>query len=351
MTNTIHIDAGSGYDVLIGRDLLAQVGERTRRALPKTARIAVFTDTTVQPLYGDAVERSLREAGFETCCFVFPAGERSKNLATVGRFLDFMSEHRLTRRDAVLVLGGGVAGDMGGFAASIYLRGIPFVQVPTTLLAAVDSSVGGKTGIDTAYGKNLTGTFWQPSLVVCDTGTFDSLGVDQVLDGTAEIIKTASIRDADLFERLEAGALKADPEAVIARCVEIKGEVVASDEKESGLRRILNFGHTLGHAIELKKDYGISHGRAVAIGMLLVTAATRKNGWTESGIYERLLSLISSSGFAVETDVPLEDLCEAARSDKKSEGDSIHIIYLQTIGSCADRTVRFDALYDFLKSE
>lgn len=348
MAKSIYIEAGGGYDVLVGSGLLAQVGDLTRRVL-SARKIAVFTDSAVEPLYGAAVEQSLRDAGFETCCFAFPAGEQSKNLATVEQFLNFMSEHRLTRKDAVLTLGGGVAGDMGGFAASIYLRGIAFVQVPTTLLAAVDSSVGGKTGVDSAYGKNLTGTFWQPSLVVCDTDTFDSLAQDQILDGTAEIIKTAAIRDEDLFRRLEAGALETHLEEIVSRCVEIKGEVVGQDEKESGLRRILNFGHTLGHAIELKKNYTISHGRAVAIGMLMVTAASQRNGWTEQGTYERLLKLIAPMGFQTETDIPLRELCEAARSDKKSEGDSIHIIYLNDIGSCADRSVLYDDLEPLLR--
>ena len=349
MARTVHIDAGVGYDVLVGSGLLQEAAERIRKVLRKSSRLAIFTDTTVAPLYAAPLEQALQEAGYSVVTYVYPAGERSKNLNTVSDFLDFMSENRLTRRDAVVVLGGGVAGDMGGFAASIYLRGIPFVQIPTTLLAAVDSSVGGKTGVDTKHGKNLTGTFWQPSLVLCDTDTFRSLGKDQILDGTAEIVKTAAIRDASLFEIVEQSDLEADPEEIVSRCVAIKGAVVAEDEKESGLRRILNFGHTLGHAIERVQDYGISHGKAVAIGMALVTRASEKHGLTETGTYERLLRLLQERGFRTDTDIPLETLCEAARSDKKSEGKSVHLIYLERIGQCADRTIEFGELPGWLR--
>ena len=346
MRKKIRVRAGDGYDFIIGDGLLANAGELTASVI-EADRIAIFTDSTVAPLFADALEEKLQEARFRTCRFVYEAGERSKNIHTTAEFLDFMAANSLTRGDAVAVLGGGVAGDMGGFAASIYQRGIKFMQIPTTVLAAVDSSVGGKTGVDTQYGKNLTGTFWQPSLVLCDTNTFEFLREEEIMDGYAEVIKSAAIRGPRIFNDLEEGKFRTAMPDIIARCVNIKSDVVHEDERESGMRRILNFGHTMAHSIELKSDYQISHGKAVAIGMLMVTRASEKHGLTEPGTYERLYRLISGEGYRTETDIPLEELCEAARHDKKASGDSIHIVYLEKIGSAVTRKVRLDELYDF----
>jgi 3-dehydroquinate synthase len=346
MKKKIRINAGDGYDFVIGGGLLDEIG-RMAASVMDARRIAVFTDSTVNRLYADKIEDQLRQARFKTYRYVYEAGEQSKNLDTTAQFLDFMSECGLTRGDAVAVLGGGVAGDMGGFAASVYLRGIDFMQIPTTLLASVDSSVGGKTGVDTKYGKNLVGTFWQPSLVVCDTDTFDSLGEDLMLDGFAEVIKTAAIKSDKMFGDLENGLFTENMSDIIARCVTIKGDVVHDDEKESGLRRILNFGHTMAHAIELESGYKISHGRAVAIGMLMITRASEAHGLTEAGTYKRLYDLISSHGYQTEPDAPLEKLCEAARRDKKSGGSFIKLVYIPKIGEAAVMKVDFDELYDF----
>ena len=346
MRKKIRVRAGDGYDFIIGDGLLANVGELAASVM-NADRIALFTDSTVGPLFADAVEERLRRARFETCRFVFEAGERSKNIATTAEFLDFMAEHDLTRGDAVVALGGGVTGDMGGFAASIYQRGIKFMQIPTTVLAAVDSSVGGKTGVDTKYGKNLTGTFWQPSLVLCDTDTFEELSEDEILCGYAEVIKSAAIRGPRIFKDLEEGKFRTAMPDIIARCVNIKSDVVAEDERESGVRRILNFGHTMAHSIELKSDYGISHGKAVAIGMLMVTKASESRGMTEKGTYDRLYNLIRREGYQTETEIPLEELCEAARHDKKTSGDAISIVYLDRIGSAKTEKVKLKDLYEF----
>lgn len=346
MKKKIRINAGEGYDFVIGDGLLEETG-RMAASVMDAKRIALFTDSTVGPLYADKVEKQLSAARFKTFRYVYEAGEKSKNLGTAADFLDFMSECGLTRGDAVAVIGGGVAGDMGGFAASVYLRGIKFMQIPTTLLASVDSSVGGKTGVDTKYGKNLVGTFWQPSLVVCDTDTFSSLGDDLMLDGFAEVIKTAATRAEKLFGTLEKGMFKEKMPEVIATCVNIKGDVVHEDETEKGLRRILNFGHTMAHAIELSSGYSISHGRAVAIGMLMVTKASEAHGLTEPGTYQRLYNLISREGYQTETDIPLETLCEAARHDKKSGGSFIKLVYITKIGEAAVKKISFDDLYDF----
>jgi len=347
----VHVNAGNGgkgYDVKIGSGLLKESGSMIRKVL-KADRVSLFTDSTVNGLYGDMVEDQLRAAGFETSRFVFPAGEESKNLNVIAEFLDFMAEKHLTRKDAVIALGGGVAGDMGGFAASIYLRGIEFVQIPTSLLAAVDSSVGGKTGVDISAGKNLVGAFWQPSLVICDTDVFSSLGQDQILDGTAEILKTGAIRDAGLFERAAGTDIMAAAEEIVESCVILKGQVVDADEKEAGLRKILNFGHTMGHAIEKYSDFGLSHGKAVAIGMLMVTRAFEREGLTEKGTYDRLFEVIASKGFKTSYDAPLEELCRLAASDKKTSGASISLVYIPAVGSAATYDAPLEKLADIMR--
>ncbi len=347
----VHINAGNGgkgYDVVIGSSLLSEAGARIREVL-RAYNVALFTDSSVNALYGDKVEKQLADAGFKTYRYVFPAGEGSKNLSTVASFIDFMAEHHLSRRDAVITLGGGVAGDMGGFAASVYLRGIEFVQIPTSLLAAVDSSVGGKTGVDIDAGKNLVGAFWQPSLVLCDTDTFATLGNDQVLDGTAEILKTGAIRDAALFQKATDGDIMAMAEEIVEGCVQIKGEVVDADEKEAGLRKILNFGHTMAHAIEKYSDFGISHGKAVAIGMLMITKAFERMGKTAAGTYDALYNVIKSKGFATEYGAPLDELCRLAASDKKAGGGSISLVYIPEIGLADTFDVSLEKLYDIMR--
>lgn len=387
----VYVNAGDGYDVLIGTGLLAGAGIRVREALgiggspadreppaaqenrdglenagnPEPAangvKLALFTDTTVGPLYGETVEKSLREAGFTVVRYEYPAGEKSKNIETVAHFVEFMAESGMTRKDAVVVLGGGVAGDMGGFAAATYMRGIKFIQIPTSLLAAVDSSVGGKTGVDITAGKNLMGAFWQPSLVLCDTDVFESLTEDLLLDGFAEVIKTAAIRDGGFFERLEYAVgsgggpgvlrsiLREHAADIVRDCVRIKGNVVENDEREGGLRRILNFGHTMAHAIEKDADYSISHGKAVAIGMLMVTAASEKQGLTPAGVRDRLFRMISGLGYATEYDAPLEALCEIARKDKKNRGNYIGIVLLEEIGRAAVTDVKTSGLAEFYR--
>lgn len=344
----IFVNAGGGYDVKIGSGLLNDIGDMVKNIL-NADRLAIFIDSEVDRLYGDRLEENLSGCGFETCRFVFLAGEASKNINTVVEFIDFMSENHITRKDAVVTAGGGVAGDMGGFAAAIYLRGIKFVQVPTTLLSAVDSSVGGKTGVDTAAGKNLTGAFWQPSLVACDTDMLKTNSKDLILDGTAEIIKTAAIFDKKLFDYIKRTEISENSSEIIEQCVKIKGRVVEADEKEAGLRKILNFGHTMGHAIEMYSDFGISHGKAVAIGMLIVTKAFELHGFTPKGTFDELRNLIEAKGFQTETKAPLEELCRLAMSDKKTSGDSIDLVYLKQIGEAGIYNIKLNELYDFIK--
>lgn len=349
--NTIHIDAGrngQGYDVRIGAGLLDQAGVLCGEVL-RAERVALITDSTVGALYAPTVEKSLRAAGFSVSRFTFPAGESRKTLTTVSSALSFLSDCRLTRKDAVIALGGGVVGDLAGFVAAVYLRGIDFIQIPTTLLAAVDSSVGGKTGVDLPGGKNLVGAFWQPSLVLYDTDTFATLDHDLILDGTAEIIKTAAIRDPEFFAFIETHEIADHVDSIVARCVRIKGSVVEADERESGLRKILNFGHTMAHAIELASDYTISHGKAVADGMNLITAASERHGLTPPGTAERIGTLIAEKGFVRTTETPLEELCRLAGTDKKTQGNRISLVYLEDIGRAATTDVLLKDLYEFMK--
>lgn len=362
----VRINTEKGYDVLIGTGLLELSGELSAHVL-RGKKAAIFSDERVYALYGNIIEKSFADAGFEIFAFKFEGGESSKNIDTVARFVDFMAERHFSRKDAVVALGGGVAGDMGGFAASIYQRGIDFIQIPTTLLSAVDSSVGGKTGVNISAGKNLMGAFWQPSLVIYDTDTALTLGRDLLLDGMAEVIKTGAIRDKELYEfsadsdiidkyskgfggaeRL--GGADEDLLKIVKRCVEIKGAVVEADEKESGLRKILNFGHTMAHAIEKHSDYRISHGKAVAMGMMIITAASEACGLTKKGTAARMKEILEKKGYSTNySDAGFEELSLIAASDKKASGGSISIVYITEPGHAETRDMDLAGLADFLK--
>ena len=257
---TVTVNASKTYDIKIGSGLLSSLGEEVKK-LGKAQKICVVSESTVFPLYGDTAVENLKNAGFEVISFVFPSGEESKNGSTFLELVNYLAENKLTRSDMIVALGGGVVGDLAGFAAASFLRGIRFIQVPTTLLAAVDSSVGGKTAIDLPAGKNLCGAFCQPSLVLCDTDTLNTLPVDIFRDGCAEVIKYGVLYDPDLFAHLEEKSLDFDREAVITRCVELKRDVVMEDEFDTGIRMKLNLGHTIGHGVEAKSQFGIPTAR------------------------------------------------------------------------------------------
>ena len=318
----------------------------------KDRKVCIVTDSHVAEHYLAQVEAIAAAHCASAVHFIFPAGEESKTLATVENLYEFLIQNKFERRDMLAALGGGVVGDLTGFTAATYLRGIDFIQIPTTLLAAVDSSVGGKTGVNISAGKNLMGSFWQPSLVLYDTGTFESLNDDLILDGTAEIIKTAAIRDASLLQLVEKSGIESCLPDITARCVKIKVGIVEKDEKESALRKILNFGHTMAHAIEKDSEYRISHGKAVAIGMLMVTQASEAAGMTEKGTYRKLFDLIASKGF--ETSYPgadLKRLCQLATNDKKASGDSVSLVYIEKIGISSICDVKLDQMQSFFEGE
>ena len=346
---TIPVRTAPDYTVSIGPGLLTSCGQRLREVLGP-CRAAVIADSTVAPLYATAVTASLSAAGFSVCSYLFPAGEAHKNLSTLSEILEFLAREHLTRSDCVVALGGGVAGDMAGFAAAVYLRGIRCVQLPTTLLSAVDSSVGGKTAIDLAAGKNLAGAFLQPAAVLCDTDCLKSLPPDVFADGAAEAIKTGVLSDESLFALFEDGTLTADPAEVIARCVAYKAGVVERDEKEQGERRLLNLGHTVGHAIETCSGYAIPHGHAVAAGLAVIARAAEALGWTKQPIAARIAACLAKNGLPTGTDYTAEALAQAALADKKRAGDSITLVIPQRIGECELRKLPVSDLLPVIRA-
>ncbi len=340
---TVSIAASRSYDVLIGSGLLDALGSHAA-AISNAKMAALISDSNVWPLYGVRAKKSLAEAGVDAVEFVFPAGEENKNGQIYLEILNFLAENQLTRGDLIVALGGGVVGDMAGFAAATYLRGISYIQVPTTLLAAVDSSVGGKTAIDLPAGKNLCGAFWQPSLVLCDTATLTSLPADIFRDGCAEVIKYGVLYDEALFAELERSGLCFDREDVIARCVEHKRDVVAQDEFDTGARMKLNLGHTIGHGVEAGSHFTISHGKAVAIGMAIVA---RASGCEDRG---RILSLLEKFGLPVNTDFSAEALYRSALSDKKRTGGTVNLIVPRRIGLCQIVPTNVNDLKSFIQA-
>lgn len=305
------------------------------------SRYALISDTNVARLYGDKLMTTMRASGLNVRQFPFPAGEQSKNLNTVSALCSRLAQAGFDRHDCIIALGGGVTGDMAGFVASAYMRGIPFVQVPTSLLAQVDSSVGGKTGVDIPEGKNLVGAFYQPQAVYIDTEVLNTLPREELLGGLAEVIKYGVIRDSDFFNFLEEyrrKIVRLDPELIeqtILRCCEIKAEVVGKDEEERGVRKILNYGHTIGHAVEAASGFELIHGLAVAIGMIAAArlSVLRK---TMSGVEsERIYSLISAYGMPVSIPGHMNRsaIKKYMKSDKKAEGGKVNFVLPETIGS------------------
>ncbi len=344
---TVSIPTGTPYDVLIGKGLLKEAGKRIA-AVHAPCRACIVTDSRVGALYADPLERSLAEAGFETCRFTFPEGESSKSMETFFEAERFLFASGLTRGDLAVTLGGGVAGDLGGFAAACYQRGIPFVQVPTSLLCAVDASVGGKTAVDLPEGKNLVGAFHQPSLVLCDTGLFATLDEARWADGAAESIKHGLIFDRDLFESMSSPRWREDIDGTVERNILAKRAFVCGDERDRGKRQLLNFGHTVGHAAETLSRYALSHGQAVAIGMAAEIRAARRMGM--STVDERdVIGVIASCGLPTKCPFGYREVAEAALGDKKRSGNSITFGVLDRIGAARLERTDLDAFREFVR--
>ncbi|WP_242913321.1 3-dehydroquinate synthase [Brevundimonas pishanensis] len=365
MITAIRVEGGDfqPYEVLVGNGLLATLGARVKALAP--TRVAVITDSTVSGIHADAALNSLREAGVPAELVVVPAGEASKSFAQLDAVLDQVIAHGLDRRSLVVALGGGVIGDLAGLAAALFMRGIDFVQVPTTLLAQVDSSVGGKTAIDTPRGKNLIGAFHQPRLVLADIDLLSTLPARQIRSGWAEILKHGLICDAEYFEWLAGeGAVGAAGDAAaltkaVVRSVEIKAQVVGEDEKEAGRRALLNLGHTFGHALEVEVGFDdtLTHGEAVALGCAMAFRYSASTGLCSAEDAERAEQGIRSAGLPTR----LSDIAHAFKADvllsrmlgdKKAEGGNLTLVLATGIGQAfVDKKADTASVMAFLKSE
>lgn len=342
----INVSASRNYDVIVGRDLISHTAEYLR-PLMSPATAVIVSDDQVGPLYNDTITTSLESAGIRVLHFTFPHGESSKSAEILFELLEFMAEHAVTRSDLIVALGGGVTGDLTGFAASIYLRGTPFIQIPTTLLAAVDSSVGGKTAINLRSGKNLAGSFNQPRLVLCDIDTLSTLPAQEFASGMAEVIKYGVLSDAQLFTLLEQADAHEHLEEIICRCVTSKRDLVMADEFDTGARQLLNLGHTLAHAIEKLSDFSIGHGHAVAIGLAAVARCAYATGLAEEDMTDRICKLLRKYDLPTKCEYSTKDLCQMILRDKKRSGQTITLVIPRRIGDTYLHKMNVEELESF----
>ncbi|MBQ8177912.1 MAG: 3-dehydroquinate synthase [Clostridia bacterium] len=328
----VDVNTGRPYKVLIGSGILGEVGSLVKEVL-SAKRLLIITDDIVNPLYGGIVAESLAKVGYEVEFFVIENGEQSKCLSVYGAILNYLADGNYTRKDGIVALGGGVVGDLAGFVAASYLRGIPFVQIPTTLLAQIDSSVGGKTAIDLEAGKNLVGAFWQPSLVVADVNTLSTLPHKEIENGLGELIKYACLMGGEILTLVERG-FESSLERVVELAVSYKRDIVTEDERESGVRRLLNLGHTVAHGIEKLSHYTYTHGKAVACGIMAIAKAENKLGNLSDADYDRLKALYDFYGLEYAIGYSIESICEVAKVDKKAENTDINLVIMQGYGDC-----------------
>lgn len=350
----IFVDLGEkSYTIEIAAHSWAAMGKKVR-ALSKADKAAILTDRTVDGLYGNSLEQQLREQGFAVRRLVMEAGEDHKNLETFGRMVRACADFGMTRSDLVITLGGGVPGDLGGFVAASFLRGVDFIQIPTTLLAQIDSSVGGKVAVDLPEGKNLVGAFYQPKGVLMDPELLRSLDRRYLHDGLAEVIKCAAFGDPDLFARLEQFQgdedILAHAAEISAACCRLKVKVVEEDERDVGARMVLNFGHTVGHAVERYYHYEkYTHGEGVAIGMVRLTRNTEKMGLTQPGTADRIQHLLERYQIPTEDSISDQDVLAGIAMDKKKRGNQITLIIVPEIGKHLLKKVAFADLEPYVK--
>lgn len=334
-TLTIALDKNS-YDIHIEAGLLDRTGELIRR-VQNGKKAVLLTDETVWNLYGDSISRSLAAVSIAVQPLILPCGEENKSLAGLGRVLEFMADAGLTRSDFLIAFGGGVIGDLGGFAASVYMRGIGYIQIPTTLLAQVDSSIGGKTAVNLNQGKNLVGAFWQPKMVISDTSLLGTLTDREFAGGLAELIKHGAIFSKSLFDKIEEKGNRENlsaimPEIIYESCG-LKGAVVLRDEREAGERMLLNFGHTFGHAIEKIGGFNkYIHGEAVAIGMVLAARYGEALGKTPRGTSDKIAAVCRDYGLPVDDGIQPEDIADHVSLDKKADGETLRLVLISEIG-------------------
>lgn len=328
----IRVTASKEYEVVIGKGVLSRAGEEIS-PLVKAKIAAIISDDITSQMFSATVKESVEAQGIKTVEFIIPHGESSKSAENYMEILEFLADNKLTRADCIIALGGGVVGDLAGFVAATYLRGIDFVQIPTTLLSAVDSSVGGKTAINLSAGKNLAGAFYQPRVVLCDTEIIGNLPDEIFADGMAEVIKYGAIRNAYIFELIERGAHE-NLDELIAECVRIKRDVVGEDEFDTGLRQLLNFGHTPAHTIEKLSGYEVSHGRAVAAGMCIMSRAAEKLGLCHDNVSGEIEKMCTMFGLPTSVEYTPRDMADIAMSDKKRGAGYITLVVPQRRGFC-----------------
>lgn len=326
------------YPIVIGKNLIDTLGERIKEFY-KGTKLAIVTDENLNSIYGERVKKNLEKDGFEVKLIVVAAGEKSKSFGVLQELYNGFLDFKLTRSDLIIAFGGGVVGDLCGFAASTFLRGVPFVQVPTSLLAQIDSSVGGKVAIDLERGKNLVGSFYHPEFVLIDTELLKTLDKRFLWDGMAEVIKYGCISSKELFSRLmefkDEEELLNNIDEIVFKCCDIKRKVVQEDEKDKGLRMILNFGHTIGHGIEKYFDYSkYTHGEAVAMGMYMITKNSEELGITQLGTSNKIKEILSKYNLEYNLDnIDMKEIVESTTLDKKNIGNKMNLILLEEIGA------------------
>lgn len=344
----ILVETTQTYTVYIAAGILQEAGWIAAR-LQKPAMLALVTDANVNALYGDAAEQSFARAGFHVLRMVLAPGEERKNMDALAKLLEFFARENLSGADCVAALGGGVIGDLAGFAAAVYMRGIAFIQLPTTLLAAADASVGGKTAVNLQAGKNLAGVFRQPLAVLCDSVCLHSLPQRELASGAAECLKYALLAEENLLERLTRDGLNSDWEAVLPQCIRYKAKLVRQDEQDHSIRRLLNFGHTVGHAAEVLSGWQLRHGEGVALGMLLMSRAAERMGLCEQGLSQRIENALRALQLPACCPFSAEELANAALHDKKRKGESITLVLPEQAGKCFFYTIPTRELLPLLR--
>lgn len=347
MTDTVTVgNVSRPYDCIVGSGIIDTLLEKIPQ-VTKAKRFLVVTDDNVDAIYGEKILSLLVSGGFDCVKFVFPHGEEHKNLSTISDILEFAAENNISRSDCIIAFGGGIVGDTAGFSAAINLRGIDFIQIPTTFLAMIDSSVGGKTGVNLKHGKNLAGAFYQPRLVLCDTDFLATLSEEVFRDGVSEAIKYGAIFDKSLFDKFS-GDFSSQISGIIGRCIRLKADVVGKDEFDTGCRQLLNFGHTIGHAIEKCSHFSISHGHAVAIGMVMAARAGEKMGISKENSAAEIAQVLSICHLPVKADIPASDLLSVMLNDKKRSSDSLTLVLPEEIGKCILHKIPIGKLEEFI---
>lgn len=342
----IAVNTSRKYEIHIDNGLIDKLGQELL-SIHEPCSVMLVSDRTVARLYADRADNALCSAGFSVNRFIIEPGEASKSIKSLAELWETLADAEISRRDLIVALGGGVCGDLAGFAAATYMRGIEYIQVPTTLLAMVDSSVGGKTAIDLVHGKNLAGAFCQPSMVLCDPEVLSTLPGNILSDGMAEVIKYGFINRPELIATLESDFSVAD---VIAACVEAKRDIVEADEHDNSCRQLLNFGHTLAHGIEHCSDFSISHGSAVAIGMVLITRSAINAQLCSAEVLRRLVALLKKFNLPTETQFSPTQLCDAALKDKKRSGENITLVIPKELGICKLHSIPVSELNNFISA-